>query len=136
MIWFLILNSLLLCRLSTCVLICSVHGRLFNEWRIETCLWRFLHSWSVRRGIFFPNMGGGMTFGLDRLHVYIHRRFYMYHRYIVLRLSFVLCMRTNVGCVPLGRGRALCLNSLSNKMLFIKKNKHFTESFASLMAGK
>jgi hypothetical protein len=47
----------LLCRLSIGSVL-SVYGPLFREWRIETFIWRYMHVWKLRRGIFFPNMAG------------------------------------------------------------------------------
>jgi hypothetical protein len=43
------------------------HGCHFNGWSIETSLRRCLHGWRMRRGIFFPNMGGSVIFAWDHL---------------------------------------------------------------------
>jgi hypothetical protein len=58
-----VIKILLSCRLPTGTRLCSVHGRLYNEWRIATCLWRCLHGWRTRRGIFLPDLDGSVIFG-------------------------------------------------------------------------
>jgi hypothetical protein len=55
---------------STDVLVCSVCGHLFSDWRIETYL---RNDWRLRRGILFPNMGDRIIYGSG--HHHLHRRF-------------------------------------------------------------
>jgi hypothetical protein len=61
---FLMIKIVLFCRLFIDVPLRSVCGHLFSGWRIETCLQRSVHDWRLRRGIFFPHMGGRIIFGL------------------------------------------------------------------------
>lgn len=58
--------------LSTDVPVRSVYGRLYNVWRIKTCLRRCVHAWRPRREILLPDMDGSMIFGLalQRLRCY------------------------------------------------------------------
>jgi hypothetical protein len=67
MIKFLIINVVLFCRSSTVAQLCSVCGRVYNMWFIETSLRGCLHGWRIRRGIFFLNIGGSVICGLARL---------------------------------------------------------------------
>ena len=83
MIRFLTIKVLLLCRLSTDVPGLFVYGPLYNVWRIETCLWRCVHDWRLRRGILLPNMGGSMILGLD------HRGFRRYTNILSLYFAFL-----------------------------------------------
>ena len=89
MIRFLTIKVLLLCRLSTDVPGLFVYGPLYNVWRIETCLWRCVHDWRLRRGILLPNMGGNMILGLA------HLRFRCYTYSVSLYFAFLIfvCMR-------------------------------------------
>ena len=88
---FLMIPTLLLCRLSTDAPSCYVHGRLYSMWRTETCLRRCLHGWRSRRGIFLPNMGGNITSKLDLLR-HLRRRYSLLVDY--LYCAFFLCIRT------------------------------------------
>jgi hypothetical protein len=45
---FLIINVVLFCRSSTVAQLCSVCGRVYNVWFIETYLRRCLHGWRIR----------------------------------------------------------------------------------------
>jgi hypothetical protein len=64
---FLIINVVLFCRSSTVAQLCSVCGRVYNVWFIETSLRRCLYGWRIQRGIFFPNMDDIVIYGLIHL---------------------------------------------------------------------
>ena len=67
MIRVLTIKVLHLCRLSTCVHVRYIYGRLYNVWRIKTYLRRCVHTWSTLRGILLPNMDGSMILELALL---------------------------------------------------------------------
>jgi hypothetical protein len=41
--------------------------RLYNVWRLMTCLLRCLHGWRTQRGMFLFNMDGSVIFRLSSI---------------------------------------------------------------------
>jgi hypothetical protein len=95
MIKCLIIKILLICRLSTSAVLCSVHGHLFNVWRTATYLQRYLHSWMIWWGSSLPNMGGNIISGLVRCHLRGQYNIMMFYVSIFL-FTFALKLCVNV----------------------------------------
>ena len=102
----LMIKILLLRRYYTEAQVCSDHGPHYNASKLETFLWRCLHDWSTRRGIFLSDMDGIGIFGLALL--LLHRCFKVMLVFSLWSFSFLYFFCAGAVCIMLCRGRVWC----------------------------
>jgi hypothetical protein len=104
---------LLTCRSFTGVPVLFVYGRLFSGRSTETYLRRSMHSWRLRRGILFPNMGGSIIYGLN-----LHRRrrcCIWSFCHVICRFIFWIVYLWTAVCILAMQRLGVMLKSFSNK---------------------
>jgi hypothetical protein len=94
-------KKILSCKLSTGVVLCFVHGRLFGIWRITTSLRMSLHSWRTRRKILLYDMGVRLV--LSHL-----RSWCSFMSFIVSDILFSIWLWLVCGCVHPSYAGARC----------------------------
>jgi hypothetical protein len=95
---YLMIQILLLSRLSIGARLYSVHGHVYNVCGIMTCLRRCLHDWKTRREVFLPDIDDIVIFGFVLCSL---RRLYSSMDNCIEPFFYFLVWLNWIGCVHL-----------------------------------